>query len=251
VTIAPPQCSADSPTLVEIVTQHYVSFSDEFDIISPTCPVKVPPTSAEIRQSRRKQVEAALTKVLGLRNLALSQCGIKKFVLPEWDDEVGFWKEPGQVTPKAPRWVVRLDRSADSSVVAQPPFGRDRSPHPGTDRIGYANTTRGNIAALAVRVIAAIGNENQGAHLLPEWEWILIFIFGHGLAVGSSGQLFEKFEPASGRLQYLNAPLSYVAAFLVGLNDFDEEHPDLYGRSVTYEEATHAIQRLIHVDPTT
>ena len=208
----------------------------------------------------RKSAAASLRQALSRRNLELSQCGVKTYTenLPAFDTTTGYWANPASVTPKPPRWLFWLERQ-DNRVVASVPQA------PGADRLGFFNTAQGKVGAISVRVVPAIRMPSGDWTFYPPWEWMLFFVMPRPLKAGSSGQVVDHFRPQEGRFGYLyntdeNDPVTgrpkqayeepaYVAAGLFSLLPLNDPFAAQEGVSITYGEATEALQRLIEVSP--
>ncbi len=192
----------------------------------------------------RKQIASAIRRVLKTRSLELSICGSKSYdeKLPPFDLATGFWEEPA-VTNKAPRWIVHLVPSAGSLVARMPP-------QPEATRLGFYNTANQPVGGIFVRVVPAIQGPDGRYELYRVWEWILFFAFAGALEAGSSAQLVEGFDPSSGRIRYMNHDQPYIAAGLFMLCDPKLSYSPEGGApsAITYQEATEALARLIHVD---
>jgi len=115
----------------------------------------------------------------------------------------------------------------------------------------YANTANRAVGGLSVRILPVIKLGEREFRPYPDWEWLLWYCFSPKLERGSSGQLFDGFDPTSGRFTYMGHTQPYIAAGLVTLNASTEEFvDDDRDLRFTYEEATEAIRSLIRVAPT-
>jgi len=201
------------------------------------------------REAGRKEIAAGIQKVLENYNLELRQCGSKKSRLVDCrpvDQSTGFWSDPNDATNKPLRWLVHLDLTTDPVSAVLPP---------GTDsrRIAFANTAQGTSGAVTIRIIPAIKTENQKFDFYEVWEWLLLFCFLPALKKGSSAQLLEGYDPATGTLEYMGQSQPYIAAALIGLNADDDVYTatvDGQPKSITYAQATEALVSLLHIDPT-
>ena len=200
-----------------------------------------------IRENARKQVGADLKKILDEYNLELRQCGSKKKDLGSCkpvDSKTGFWENPPDATNKPLRWLIHLQVEL-GKVVARIP-----DPH-GSRRIAFANTAQGTSGAVTTRIVPVIKVGDGEFVFYETWEWLLLHCFLPALEIGSSGQLFDRFDETTGRLVYMGGEQPYIAAALIALNEDD----DLFlssnlPRPLTYAEATEAIAKLINVAPT-
>jgi hypothetical protein len=201
------------------------------------------------RDAGRREISAGIQKVLENYNLELRQCGSKKPRLIDCrpvDQSTGFWSDPSDATNKPLRWLVHLDLTTDPVSAVLPP---------GTDsrRIAFANTAQGTSGAVTIRVIPAIKTDNQQFNFYEVWEWLLLFCFLPALKKGSSAQLLEGYDPATGTLEYMGQSQPYIAAALIGLNADDDVYTatvDGQPKSITYAQATEALVSLLHIDPT-
>jgi hypothetical protein len=199
-----------------------------------------------LRDKTRAQIAAELTKLLADYNLELRQCGSKKksiFECYELNEHTGYWTDPNDATNKPLRWLLHLELTANRVLAKLPGQHGDR-------RIAFANTAQGNSGAVTIRIVPAIRLADAKYAFYEAWEWTLLFCFLPALEVGSSGQLFDDFDPATGRLMYKGKPQPYIYAALVGLCDEDDEFtaPEL-SRPMRYSEATEAIGQLIRIEP--
>ena len=199
-----------------------------------------------IRDKARSQIGAALKNVLNEYDLELRQCGSKKKMLADCasvDETTGFWESPTAATNKPLRWFLHLALEEDR-VVARVPEAH------GSRRIAFANTAQGTSGAVTTRIIPAIKLDEDKFVFNETWEWLLLHCFLPALEAGSSGQLFEEFDEATGKLTYMGRDQDYIAAGVIALQDDDSEFTAAeLPRAITYAEATEAIAALIHVAP--
>ena len=202
--------------------------------------------STRIRENARRQIGAALKNVLNEYDLELRQCGSKKKVLANCasvDETTGFWESPTAATNKPLRWFLHLALEEDR-VVARVPEAH------GSRRIAFANTAQGTSGAVTTRIIPAIKLGEDKFVFYETWEWLLLHCFLPALEAGSSGQLFEEFDEATGKLTYMGQEQDYIAAGLIALQDDDSEFVAAeLPRPIRFAEATQAIAALIHVGP--
>jgi hypothetical protein len=192
----------------------------------------------------RKRVAGVLAGMLEKSNVFLAYCGDKTEELKPFDARTGFWANPADVTNKPPRWLVQL-AVENGEVKARVPAA------PGAHRLGFFNTAGRDVGGIAVRVIPAI-RQPDGSFLLHEdWEWLLFFVFPKALRRGSSGQLVEGFNPATGKMRYLDADQPYLGAALFALCDSSDSYtmPGTSEVMMTYGQATQALQALLGVSP--
>ena len=202
---------------------------------------------SRIRENARRQVGADLKKILDEYNLELRQCGSKKKDLGACkpvDCTTGFWENPSDATNKPLRWLIHLEVEHGKVVARVPDLH-------GSRRIAFANTAQGTSGAVTTRIVPAIRVGDEGFVFHETWEWLLLHCFLPALEIGSSGQLFDRFDETTGQLDYMGREQPYVAAALITLNEDDDRfHSSKLPRPVTYAEATKAIADLINVSPT-
>ena len=199
-----------------------------------------------LREKARTEIGAELKKVLSEYDLELRQCGSKKKTLESCkpvDDTTGFWANPTDATNKPLRWFLHLELK-DDRVIARIPDAH------GARRISFANTAQGTSGAVTTRIVPAIKLSEERFVFYETWEWLLLHCFLPALPAGSSGQLFDEFDEASGKLTYMGQQQDYIAAGLIALQDDDNEFVAAeLPRAIKYAEATEAIVALIHVAP--
>lgn len=184
-----------------------------------------------------RPVASQLNKLLKDRGQQFSLCGGKRDSLPDLDRETGIWVDPGQ-TNKAPRWIVHFERDGNGWKAKIPDIA-------GARRLAAYNTASGKVGGIGVLPLPAV-KRNDVYTFIRGWSWLLWFIFPEPLKQGSSAQLVEGFNPAEGKLTYLNEETPYVASGLVKLLGGEETDPG--PPALTYQEATNALSRLIHVN---
>lgn len=204
------------------------------------------PAEDENFDRARKNAAASVKTALAAFGLELAQCGLKSFrgSLDEFDQGMGYWTKPTAVTNKPPRWIVWLEQ-ADGRLRARVPEAH------GADRLAFANTGKGKVGGLFVRVIPAVRLPTGGWRLFEEWEWVLYFVFPGAVKSGSAAQLFDGFDPATGALRYMGADQPYAAAGLLSLRAASDSLAigGDGGDPITYGAATEALRDLIQVAP--
>ena len=223
-------------------------FEDESD--SKKLDFYRPPIYAQwfigLREKARTEIGAEIKKVLSEYDLELRQCGSKKKTLESCkpvDETTGFWANPTDATNKPLRWFLHLELK-DDRVIARIPDAH------GARRISFANTAQGTSGAVTTRIVPAIKLSEEKFVFYETWEWLLLHCFLPALPAGSSGQLFDEFDEASGKLTYMGQQQDYIAAGLIALQDDDNEFVAAeLPRAIKYTEATEAIAALIHVAP--
>lgn len=203
---------------------------------------------AGYRDGKRKDFTAWLETYLQDRGLRLNQSGrdtsIEKINGNEGVSlETGFWSEESGYTAKPPRWLVHLDVSGESITASIP--NRHRS-----GAIGFANTTKADSGALAVRILTLVKTDDKTYQAIQNWEWLLLFCFPKGLKPGSAAQTFDDFNPVSGALTYMGEQIPYIFCGLLSLNEPDEKYSiEISGkkRTLSYREVTEALASFINV----
>ena len=201
----------------------------------------------QLRDSSVKEFTSWMATFFKDRGLLLNQPGRDLKSLDDKrsiDPATGFWKNVTFVTSKPPRWLIHFDLTSETLRASVPPFHRSSA-------IGYANTKGGDSGALAVRVLPVMKLGEGDFREIERWEWVVLLCFGGGLEPGSSGETFEKFDVATGALTYLRRSQPYIFASLLCLNAPEEEvslQVQDRLRSISYREATEALQALIQVD---
>lgn len=192
----------------------------------------------------RRSITSRINKILSDYGLENAVSGGKYDDLrQEVATTTGYWE--GRSVPSKPsRLIIRLSKDGNNIVARMPPENNN-----GT--FAYANTAKRPVGGLSVRILPVIKLEDKEFRPYPEWEWLLWYCFWPKLKHGSSGQVFDGFDPAHGMFTYMGRVQPYIAAGLVTLNDpadeFVDEQHDL---RFTYGEATEAIRSLIRFAPT-
>lgn len=206
-------------------------------------------------QQARRTVAGAIERAIEPYGLELRQCGSKKSNLAACNKEVdtssGFWKDPAEATNKPLRWIVHLDLTGDSPVARL--AEKDGEPLHGNRRIAFSNNAQQKSGAITVRIVPAIRVAADQFVFHEEWEWLLLLCFFPALPKGSSGQLLDDFDPERGSLIYMGKDQPYVFSALITLNVEDAQFNTNVGgetKQLSYQEATAALTRLIHVSPT-
>jgi 5-methylcytosine-specific restriction enzyme B len=203
----------------------------------------VPSTPDDIATAARA-LRASVSQILDKKGLTLKTCGTntKPQDLKPFDPQTGYWQDPADVTNKPPRWIVHVAVHAGQVVASVPPIA-------GSDRLGYYNLSSGDVGGVFVRVIPAI-RRSDGAYVLHHaWEWILFFGFREPLKAGTSSELLQGFNPATGAFQYKGANQPYAVATLFALSEPGDQYVwgEGQGQAITYEQATQAVRTLLNV----
>lgn len=158
------------------------------------------------------------------------------------DPKTGYWIK-SSYTSKPTRLIVHFDLQQKGYPASIPSHN-----NPGT--FAYANTAHRPVGGLVVRILPVF-RLAHGEYLdHPEWEWLLWYVFWPKLENGSSGQVFDQFNPQNGRFNYLGKNPPYIAAGLLALNKPDEAVVlKANNQTVKYADLTESLQRLIQIDP--
>lgn len=183
-------------------------------------------------------------------NRILSDYGVENAVSGgKFDDlrqkvshSTGYWEE-GSVISKPPRLIIHL-MMKDGNVAAALPANNTNG------NFAYANTANRHVGGLSVRILPVIELAQGEFKPFPDWEWLLWFCFSPKLERGSSGQLFDRFDPSSGSFSYMGKRQPYIASGLVTLNVGTEDFvDDVHSIRISYSQATEAIRKLILSEP--
>lgn len=210
-------------------------------------------SSVSMQQARRT-IAGAVERAIEPYGLELRQCGSKKSNLAacnkEVDTSTGFWKDAAEATNKPLRWIIHLDLTGDSPVARL--AEKDGDSLHGNRRIAFSNNAQQKSGAITIRIVPAIKVEADQFVFHEEWEWLLLLCFFPALPKGSSGQLLDDFDPDSGSLTYMGKDQPYVFSALIALNVEDAQfstNVEGITKQLSYQEATSALARLIHVSP--
>jgi hypothetical protein len=190
----------------------------------------------------RRNIASRVNQVLSEFGLENSVSGGKFDDLRQSISETtGYWSD-GTFIAKPSRLIVHLEANAGAVTAVLPELNDNGN-------FAYANTARRSVGGLFVRVIPVVKVGEHKYKPYPEWEWILWYCFWPNVKHGSSGQLFDGFNPRQGTFTYMHEVQKYIAAGLVTLNRSEEQFtfPDS-GLTITYGQATDALKNLIQVD---
>ncbi len=195
----------------------------------------------EAKDAVRREVVSALNTVARRYGLEVAESG-KTARMRELDAATGYWADPAAVTPKPPRWIIQLSRYGGEWRANVPTLH-------GARRTAYFNTANRDVGFGCFRIALAVKLEESANFAFPpNWDWLLWFGFSPALRNGTSGQLLDEFDPATGVLRYMGQVQPYVAAGLICLSPANERF-EVDGHVLSYGQATEAIGRLIHVAP--
>lgn len=192
----------------------------------------------------RRSITSRINKILsdyGVENAASG--GKFDGLRQDVSSTTGYWERSSDIS-KPSRLIVHFAKQDAGIVAMLPPSNKNGN-------FAYANTANRPVGGLSVRILAVIKLGEQEFMPYPDWEWLLWYCFSPKLEPGSSGQLFDGFDPASGRFTYMEHIQPYILAGLVTLNARTDEFIDKpHNLRFTYGEATEAIRSLIKVAPT-
>jgi hypothetical protein len=193
---------------------------------------------------------AARRSITSRINKILSDYGVENAVSGgKFDDlrqdinaATGYW-EKSSVTSKPSRLILHLIFET-GKVTAVSPIDNTNG------NFAYANTANRPVGGLSVRILPVIKLAEQEFKQIQDWEWLLWFCFSPRLKRGSSGQLFDGFNPSDGSFTYMGQRQPYIASGLVTLVDGSEVFvEEKHSIRFTYSQATEAIRKLIRSTP--
>jgi hypothetical protein len=175
-------------------------------------------------------------RTAGTRDLALSE---------ELSEQTGYWKNPGAISSKPPRWIIQIDATKDELT---PALATDSTgaPFPGGSNVGYINNGQGKCALASFRLMPAVKVGNDSYFFVPGWEWIIQFAFQKPLPVGTSGDTLSDFDVLRSELGYKgradsksNVKIAHIG--LVMTMAKRESVTIANERQLSYEEVTDSI----------
>jgi 5-methylcytosine-specific restriction protein B len=181
------------------------------------------------------------------RGLQFSQSGFKlgdslqNHVL---DEKTGDWQNIAYSRMKPLRWLFNFDATS-------PELTANLSSDQDETGIGGSNTSQGDKAGLAVRILPLfkVGDGQFEPH--AEFEAQFIFMFHGPLSKGSSGDGFS-FNPNTGAMKRLKADQDYIFAGLLGIRPRDDAiEMTVAGdeKFVSYGEMLDALAEAVIVHP--
>lgn len=181
------------------------------------------------------------------RGLQFSQSGFKlgddfgKHVI---DLATGDWQNISYSRSKPIRWLFNLDVTGQG-ITAELPSDLDEA------GIGGSNTSQGDKAGLAVRVLPLFKTGQGTFERHDDFEVQAIFMFHGPLKAGSSGDNFSL-NVATGGMKRIQGEQEYIFAGLLGLRprtDVIQVTVNGAPRDVTYGEVVDALHAAITVQP--
>ena len=185
-------------------------------------------------KSLKKEVYHEIDPILEDYGFDKARCGAEVGIKEkEFSRETGFWVASKKSKPT--RWFVHFVEQDGKWVAKVPEVS-------GSDRVGYANfANRDNVAALAVRVIPVIRQEDVWEPY-EEWEWLMIIFFPEALD-GSAAQLISGFEPPSTTVEHKKGEINPVAIHVYSLCQPDLSCT-LSDVEITYLDATERLMEM-------
>lgn len=203
--------------------------------------------SQETWRDTFKMVKASLEKELKASEYTVKSCGTKFDSLSEkvpLSEETGFWEEPSSVSSKPLRWIIHVAKNDGETSVG---FAKDQQGKllPGAQTVGFINNREGNCAAIIFRVIPAV-KKTDTSYLFPDWEWLMVMVFGKSLPPGTSGQTIGSFDNVAGTIGY-DGKTYKIAALYICKSPTDSTEVQIGDeQTVSYDEATQALIRFLH-----
>jgi len=184
-----------------------------------------------------------------LRNFSYDRrtCGTRDLELSEpISEKTGYWATPSNISSKPPRWIVRIDATG-SELTVDLARNEEGEPLQGAGTVGYINNGQGRCALAAFRLMPSV-KLDEGSYTFPsEWEWIVQFAFGRPLPVGTSGDSLSDFSAERSEIFYKgrgdaksSVKIQQISLVMTLAPRQPLELPS--GRTITYEEATDALQ---------
>lgn len=184
-----------------------------------------------------------------LRNFSYDRrtCGTRDLELSEpISEKTGYWATPSNISSKPPRWIVRIDATG-SELTVDLARNEEGEPLQGAGTVGYINNGQGRCALAAFRLMPSV-KLDEGSYTFPsEWEWIVQFAFGRPLPMGTSGDSLSDFSAERSEIFYKgrgdaksSVKIQQISLVMTLAPRQPLELPS--GRTITYEEATDALQ---------
>lgn len=181
------------------------------------------------------------------RGLQFSQSGFKlgdNFGNHGINLDTGDWENITYSRSKPIRWLFNVDITGQTATAALP-SGLDEA------GIGGSNTSQGDKAGLAVRLLPLFKTGAGPFERHDEFEVQAIFMFHGPLKAGSSGDGFSL-NVATGGMKRLQVDQDYIFGGLLGLRPRDDAFQVTVSgapRDVTYGEVVDALRDAITVQP--
>ena len=181
------------------------------------------------------------------RGLQFSQSGFKlgdNFGNHAINLDTGDWQNIAYSRSKPIRWLFNVDVAGAAATAALPSDIDEAG-------IGGSNTSQGDKAGLAVRLLPLFKTGQGPFERHDDFEVQAIFMFHGPLKAGSSGDGFSL-NVATGGMKRLQADQEYIFAGLLGLrprNDAFQVMVNGAPRDVTYGEVVDALRDAITVQP--
>ncbi len=148
----------------------------------------------------------------------------------------GYWIDPNYSGSKPIRWLVHIDPFSTPIKATVPKQHL-------SNRLGHSNTSQGDKAGIAIRLIPVFALGHGKFEAKDAWEVTLIFCFADAVAVGGAAETFEL-DTATGVLTYLGKPQPYILAALLSVIPRGETAA-YAGKVVAYGDVIDAIAKMI------
>lgn len=201
----------------------------------------------EIQRLEIKEVYNSVKKLVGeilkSNDLTVKTSGFKKTISTEeyFNTETGYWKDLS-MNNKPQRLIFHLVKDNDK-IIANFPTKNDGTEYTGSRTIGIINNRQGNCRAGIHAATCAI-KINDSEYIFPEWEWVVLIIFGETLPAGTSGETLSKINETPKTIKYSSQtyPIS-----LIGIYESTVSNEQIINNNLTYSysEATLAIKELL------
>ena len=154
-----------------------------------------------------------LKNFLESHELTFAKSGSKTEIGPgkrhDIDTSTGYWRNPNHSRNIPPRWLYQIAHTDENWIAVRPSTDLPTN-------IGVANTAQEDTAGVIFRLLPLVKRGSNDYILDHNFEMRAIFIFHGSVPKGSSAQSF-KFDPNTGEMEYINHPLPYLCASLLGI----------------------------------
>lgn len=177
------------------------------------------------------------------RGLQFSQSGFKlgdSFAKHVVNETTGDWQDIGYSRNKPIRWLFNVDVTGPAATASLPSNLQEAG-------IGGSNTSQGDKAGLAVRILPLLKTGPDTFARVDDFEVQALFMFHGALPTGSSGDNFS-YNTSTGGMKRLKNDQEYIFAALLGLRPRGDTTTVSVGgvdRVVTYGEVLDALQAAI------
>jgi len=195
------------------------------------------------KHAARRSITSRINKILSDYGLENAVSGGKYDDLRQAvGSATGYW-DGKSISSKPSRLIIHLSKVGNAAHAIMPSDNDNGN-------FAYANTAKRPVGGLSVRILPIIKLDDEEFKPYPDWEWLLWYCFWPKLGHGSSGQVFDGFDPMNGKFTYMGHEQPYIAAGLVTLNDPQDMFVDQqHNLQISYQEATEAVRQLIQAAP--